>query len=70
MLSSTGWPTRLRIATGYLSVCGRRIAFDATPKLPGDEHNGQPIRDWPPILRMSDDVRQRVESRWTEFGLS
>jgi len=54
----------------YLSVCGRRVAFDATPKLPGDEHNGQPIRDWPPILRMSEDVRQRVESRWTEFGLS
>jgi 4-hydroxy-3-polyprenylbenzoate decarboxylase len=44
------------------SVCGRRIAFDATPKMPGDEVGGWPVRQWPPIIRMSDDVRRTVES--------
>ncbi|MBI1189944.1 MAG: hypothetical protein GC200_04590 [Tepidisphaera sp.] len=36
----------------YDSRCGRRIAFDATPKLPGDERFGLPVRAWPPILKM------------------
>ena len=52
-----------------LSICGRRIAFDATPKLPGDGANGQPVRDWPPLIRMTKDVIKRVESRRTELGL-
>ncbi len=54
----------------YLSVCGRRVAFDATPKVPGDENNGQPVRDWPPIISMSEDVRTRIATRWSEFGLT
>jgi 4-hydroxy-3-polyprenylbenzoate decarboxylase len=45
-----------------------RYAFDATPKLPGDEANGQPVRPWPPILRMDDDTRALVDRRWTEYG--
>jgi 4-hydroxy-3-polyprenylbenzoate decarboxylase len=45
-----------------LSVCGRRVAFDATPKLPGDERLGQPVRDWPPVLAMSEAVRSRIVS--------
>lgn len=53
----------------YLSKCGRRIAFDATAKLPGDENCGLPVRDWPPILRMPDDVRQRIAPRLIELGL-
>ena len=53
---------------GYLSKCGRRIAFDATPKLPGDERNGQPVRAWPPILRMDDAVVERIKQRWDEFS--
>lgn len=36
----------------YDSVCGRRVAFDATPKLPGDERVGLPVRAWPPILKL------------------
>lgn len=36
----------------YLSKCGRRMAFDATPKTPGETINGLPVRDWPPILSM------------------
>lgn len=51
----------------YLSICGRRIAFDATPKLPGDEAHGQPVREWPPLIRMDDRTRKSIESRWREF---
>lgn len=36
----------------YDSPCGGRIAFDATPKLPGDERHGLPVRAWPPILKV------------------
>ncbi len=36
----------------YLSKCGRRTAFDATPKIPGEIINGLPVRDWPPILSL------------------
>lgn len=53
----------------HLSVCGRRVAFDATPKLPGDEAHGQPVREFPPLLRMSDDIHARVSARWSEYGL-
>jgi 4-hydroxy-3-polyprenylbenzoate decarboxylase len=45
-----------------------RVAFDATPKLPGDERNGEPVREWPPLLRMSKDVVKRAESRRAELG--
>jgi 3-polyprenyl-4-hydroxybenzoate decarboxylase len=51
------------------SVCGRRIAFDATPKMPGDEANGQPVREWPPLIAMSKAVKERVAGRWTEYGI-
>ncbi len=48
---------------------GSRIAFDATAKQAGTIINGHPVRDFPPILRMSDEVQQRVTDRWSEFGL-
>lgn len=54
----------------YLSVCGRRVAFDATPKMAGDERDGHPVRDWPPLLRMDEAVRARVRARWGEYGLA
>ncbi|MCW5765912.1 MAG: UbiD family decarboxylase [Phycisphaeraceae bacterium] len=43
----------------FLSVCGRRVVFDATAKGPGDERQGLPVRDWPPILRMPREVLER-----------
>jgi len=46
------------------------VAFDATPKFPGDEAHGEPVRAWPPIIRMSDRVRQRITERWNELGLA
>ncbi|MBM4108970.1 MAG: hypothetical protein FJ255_09225 [Phycisphaerae bacterium] len=54
----------------FLSVCGRRVAFDATPKVPGDEREGRPVRAWPPILEMSREVRDRVGARLVELGLA
>ncbi len=41
--------------------------FDATPKVPGDAYAGLPVRDWPPIIRMSDEVRERVAGRAGEL---
>ena len=41
--------------------------FDATPKRTGDLRNGLPCRDWPPILRMSDEVIATVTRRQAEY---
>ncbi|MEM9881431.1 MAG: UbiD family decarboxylase [Planctomycetota bacterium] len=49
---------------------GTKIGLDATRKLPGEEVNGQPVRDYPDLLTMSEHIRQRVTDRWTEYGLS
>jgi 3-polyprenyl-4-hydroxybenzoate decarboxylase len=54
----------------YVSVCGRRVAFDATAKVSGDERNGYPVRAWPPILKMREDVVTKVAARWKEYGLA
>jgi 3-polyprenyl-4-hydroxybenzoate decarboxylase len=48
---------------------GGRIGFDATRKLPGDERHGQPVRDFPPLLRMDEATRALVDRRWHEYGL-
>jgi 4-hydroxy-3-polyprenylbenzoate decarboxylase len=45
-----------------------RIGFDATSKQAGSVINGQPVRDYPPILKMSDEIKQRVDARWGEYG--
>ncbi len=51
-----------------LSVCGRRVAFDSTPKMRGDEVRGYPVREWPPLLRMSPEVSQALRRFHTEAG--
>lgn len=48
---------------------GHKIGFDATAKIPGEEVNGNPVRDWPTLLSMSPDVRALVDRRWREYGL-
>ncbi|MEM6458037.1 MAG: UbiD family decarboxylase domain-containing protein [Planctomycetota bacterium] len=48
---------------------GTKIGLDATRKLPGEEVNGQPVRDYPNLLAMSDEIRQRVTQRWAEYDL-
>jgi len=44
-----------------------RVAFDATAKTRNAD--GEPVRAWPPVLEMSEDVRARVTQRWSEYGL-
>ncbi len=48
---------------------GGKIGIDATRKWPGEEVNGQPVRDWPDLIRMDPAVKERVDRRWTEYGL-
>jgi len=47
-----------------------RIAIDATTKTAGDDRNGQPVRDYPPYLEMSAEVRVRVRDRAADYGLA
>jgi 3-polyprenyl-4-hydroxybenzoate decarboxylase len=44
--------------------------FDATAKGAGDAWNGEPVRDWPPVLAMCEEMAARVEARWGEYGLA
>ncbi|MEO1511839.1 MAG: UbiD family decarboxylase, partial [Planctomycetota bacterium] len=45
------------------------LAFDATPKTPGDIFGGQPVRAWPPVLEMTEEIDTLVRSRWRDYGL-
>lgn len=47
---------------------GGKIGFDATRKIPGEEVGGNPVRTWPPLIRMNQAIKDRVTSRWTELG--
>ncbi len=47
---------------------GERIAFDGTPKLPGEERGGEPVRDFPPGVNVDEATAQRVSQRWREYG--
>ncbi|MBI1335345.1 MAG: menaquinone biosynthesis decarboxylase [Phycisphaera sp.] len=48
---------------------GHKIGYDATRKIAGEEVNGHPVRDFPPILKMDDATRALVDQRWSEYGL-
>jgi 4-hydroxy-3-polyprenylbenzoate decarboxylase len=48
---------------------GHKLGIDATRKIKGEEVNGQAVRDWPPILEMSDEIISKVTQRWKEYGL-
>jgi len=48
---------------------GGKIGLDATRKIPGEEAHGQPVRDYPQLLRMPPEVTQLIEKRWREYGL-
>ncbi len=47
---------------------GHKIGFDATVKIKGEEVNGHPIRDFPPILEMDQNIIKQVQDRWKEYG--
>ena len=44
---------------------GAKIGFDATAKWEGEGL----VRPWPHEIRMSDDVRERVDARWADLGI-
>jgi len=44
-------------ATSEIAV-GSKLGLDATHKLPGEGHK----RGWPPLIRMSEDVRKKIEA--------
>ncbi|MGD8452469.1 MAG: UbiD family decarboxylase [Phycisphaerae bacterium] len=48
-------------------VCGvgSKMGIDATRKIAGE---GQ-VRDWPPEIEMSAEIRRLVDDRWQEYGL-
>jgi 4-hydroxy-3-polyprenylbenzoate decarboxylase len=44
---------------------GAKIGVDATTKWEGEGL----VRPWPHEIRMSDDVRERVDARWADLGI-
>jgi len=44
---------------------GSKVGFDCTRKLPEEGHH----RGWPDAVRMSDDVRARIDALWPRLGL-
>jgi 4-hydroxy-3-polyprenylbenzoate decarboxylase len=68
------WPAHCdasRDTVRHTSPAGvHRLGFDATRKLPGETRNHQPSRDWPPLLKVRDDIARRLDERWSEYGLN
>ena len=64
MLVTEGPVDALDHAAPYFAY-GSKVGFDATRKWPGEGV----VRPWPDELRMSDEVRERVDRRWREYGL-
>lgn len=60
-LESDGWKNGASgAAANPARRMTRRIGFDATPKGPGDERFGEPVRAWPPVLKMDEGVVAKV----------
>jgi 4-hydroxy-3-polyprenylbenzoate decarboxylase len=49
----------------YRHSFGGKIGVDATAKGPDEGYT----RGWPEVIRMSDEVKQRVDEKWKELGL-
>ncbi|MEX0777449.1 MAG: UbiD family decarboxylase domain-containing protein [Phycisphaeraceae bacterium] len=77
-LCANGDPGRdIEIVNGPLDIldhaaprlgAGHKIGFDATRKVPGEEVNGHPVRDFPAILSMDETTRELINRRWKEYG--
>ncbi|MCW5769378.1 MAG: UbiD family decarboxylase [Phycisphaeraceae bacterium] len=59
----------IHLKTARSAPAGGRLGFDATPKLAGDEANGEPVRAWPPVLSMDHEVQSRVEPIARAIGI-
>ncbi|MCU0307075.1 MAG: menaquinone biosynthesis decarboxylase [Thermoleophilia bacterium] len=64
MLVTEGPVDALDHAAPYFAY-GSKVGFDATRKWPGEGV----VRPWPEEIRMSDEVRARVDARWAELGI-
>jgi 4-hydroxy-3-polyprenylbenzoate decarboxylase len=47
-----------------VSGLGSKIGFDATNKWPGET-----TREWGQPIRMDEDIKRQVDSRWAEYGI-
>ncbi|MCH2153201.1 MAG: UbiD family decarboxylase [Phycisphaerales bacterium] len=45
-----------------LHRAGQKLGIDGTSKLQGDARHGQPVRRWPPPIRMDEEVLNRMRS--------
>jgi 4-hydroxy-3-polyprenylbenzoate decarboxylase len=50
----------------YNFAFGGKIGIDATRKWPEEGY----ARDWPELVRMSDEIKERVTRRWELYGLN
>ncbi|MDX9911959.1 MAG: UbiD family decarboxylase [Phycisphaerales bacterium] len=48
---------------------GSSLVFDATPKPTDDLTRTEPVRAWPPIIEMDAAMREKVDRRWSEYGI-
>ncbi|MFA9478168.1 UbiD family decarboxylase [Phycisphaerales bacterium AB-hyl4] len=48
---------------------GHKIGFDATRKIIGEEVQGHPVRDFPDILNMPEEIQNLINKRWQTYGL-
>jgi 4-hydroxy-3-polyprenylbenzoate decarboxylase len=47
-----------------VSGLGSKIGFDATSKWPGETH-----REWGRPIKMTDQVKQRIDEIWDQLGI-
>ncbi|MEX0715828.1 MAG: UbiD family decarboxylase [Planctomycetaceae bacterium] len=57
-------PTHMADHAAPIRGMGHKLGIDATRKLPEEGHP----RAWPEEIRPSDEIRERVTRRWSEFG--
>lgn len=48
---------------------GTKIGFDATRKIEGENVAGHAVRPYPPLIAMTEHIKQQVTRRWHEYGL-
>ncbi len=74
MCANVDWRRDTVIADGPVDIldhaspfegAGSKIGIDATRKIPGEGE----VREYPPIIEMTDTIRRKVTERWAEYGL-
>ena len=48
-----------------MAKCGAKLGIDATKTWPEEGH----AREWPDEIRMTEEIRRRVDEKWKELGL-